>query len=64
MLENHIPIGTRVRVLSVPYEAVKHFEMLVGYIFRVVDNEHGNYTLSDPFGYTFWHYHLEEISND
>ncbi len=56
-----IPIGTKVLVRSVPYEAQVHFDMLEGFIFRVVENEFGNYRLSDPFGYTFWDYHLEEI---
>jgi hypothetical protein len=56
-----LPIGTKVRIISLPYEAARHFSLLVGYVFRVVDNAHGNYTLSDPLGYIFWHYHLEEI---
>ncbi len=57
-----IPIGAKVLVKSVPYEAQVHFDMLEGFIFRVVENEFGNYTLSDPFGYTFWDYHLEVIT--
>ena len=56
-----IPIGTKVLVKAVPYEAAEHFDMLVGYVFRVIDCDFGNYYLSEPFGYTFWGYHLEVV---
>jgi hypothetical protein len=57
--EELIPIGTRVKILSVPHEAREHKALLVGYTFRVIDCDFGNYYLSEPFGYTFWGYHLE-----
>lgn len=57
----HIPIGSTVKIVAVPYEAQKQHHMLIGYKFRVVDNEWGVYTLSCPLDYTFYEEHLELV---
>jgi hypothetical protein len=59
--ESHIPVGAIVKITSVPYEARKQQSMLVGYKFRVVDNEWGVYTLSCPLDFTFYDEHLEIV---
>lgn len=56
-----IPVGSIVKVVAIPYEAQKQHNMLLGYKFRVVDNEWGVYTLSCPFDYTFYEEHLEVV---
>ena len=56
-----IPVGSIVKIVAVPYEAQKQHNLLIGYKFRVVDNEWGVYTLSCPFDCTFYEEHLEVV---
>ena len=56
-----IPVGSTVKVVAVPYEAQKQHHILIGYKFRVVDNELGVYTLSCPLNITFYEEHLEIV---
>ena len=59
-----IPVGATVEVVAIPYEAQKLHNLLLGYKFRVLDNEWGVYTLSCPFDITFYEEHLKFVKEN
>ena len=53
--EIKFPIGSKVRIVKVPAYATTKAQsaLLLGYVYRVVDNEYGVYILSCPVDVTF-----------